>query len=72
MSDRQPRRIEPSAEAADLAERILQERDKLADLAWACTDEQWESAPLGAEDPRRVLVIVDHVADSYEYLAGWV
>lgn len=72
MRDRQTGRIEPSTEATDIANGILQERDKLVDFALACTDEQWESTPLGTEDPRRVFVIADHVADSCEYLAGWV
>jgi hypothetical protein len=39
----------------------------------ACSDQDWRAAPLAADgDPRPVAVIVDHVADSYEYLAGWI
>jgi hypothetical protein len=37
-----------------------------------CTEEQWRSAPLDG-DPRPVaVVVVDHVADAYGYLAGWL
>ncbi len=46
-------------------------RDRLVAFANGCTDEQWKAAPLDG-DPRPVGVVVDHVAHSYEYLAGWM
>jgi hypothetical protein len=72
MSDDALQGTGPAVEAAEAAAKILEERDKLVELVEACTDEQWESAPLGAEDPRRVVVIADHVADAYGYLTGWM
>jgi len=36
-----------------------------------CSDQEWRTAPLNG-DPRPVAVVVDHVADAYEYLAGWM
>jgi hypothetical protein len=46
-------------------------RDRLIGFVRGCTEEQWRSAPLDG-DPRPVTVVVDHVADAYEYLAGWL
>jgi hypothetical protein len=46
-------------------------RDRLIGFVRGCTEEQWRSAPLDG-DPRPVAVVVDHVADAYEYLAGWL
>ena len=56
---------------AQYASDIDQARERLVALAERCTDEQWLAAPLDG-DPRPVGVVVDHVADSYEYLAGWM
>ena len=48
-------------------------RDRLIAFVDGCTEEQWRAAPLAPDgDPRPVAVVVDHVADSYEYLAGWI
>ena len=57
----------PAAYAAD----IDAARDRLIAFAVGCTEEEWRAAPLDG-DPRPVAVVVDHVADSYEYLAGWI
>ena len=57
----------PAAYAAD----IEAARDRLIAFAVGCTEEEWRAAPLDG-DPRPVAVVVDHVADSYEYLAGWI
>ena len=56
---------------AQYASDIDQARERLVALAQRCTDDQWHAAPLDG-DPRPVGVVVDHVADSYEYLAGWM
>ena len=57
----------PAGYASDIDEA----RERLVAFAGRCTDDQWACAPL-AGDPRPVGVVVDHVADSYEYLAGWM
>ena len=57
----------PAQYAADIGAA----RDRLIAFAESCPDEQWNAAPL-AGDPRPVKVVVDHVADAYEYLAGWM
>ena len=57
----------PAAYAAD----IEAARDRLIAFASGCSEEEWRAAPLDG-DPRPVAVVVDHVADSYEYLAGWI
>jgi DinB superfamily len=46
-------------------------RDRLIAFASGCSEAQWRATPLDG-DPRPVAVVVDHVADSYEYMAGWV
>ncbi|HEY6277497.1 MAG TPA: DinB family protein [Streptosporangiaceae bacterium] len=56
---------------AEYAAEIGAARDRLIGFVHGCTDEQWRSAPL-AGDPRPVAVVIDHVADAYEYLAGWL
>jgi DinB superfamily len=58
---------DPAAYAAD----IEAARDRLIAFASGCTEQEWHAAPLDG-DPRPVAVVVDHVADSYEYLAGWI
>ena len=58
---------DPAAYAAD----IEAARDRLIAFASGCSDGEWRAAPLDG-DPRPVGVFVDHVADSYEYLAGWI
>ena len=57
----------PAAYAAD----IEAARDRLIAFAVGCSEEEWRVSPLDG-DPRPVAVVVDHVADSYEYLAGWI
>ncbi len=57
----------PAQYAAD----IDAARERLIAFAGGCTDKQWRAAPLDG-DPRPVGVVVDHVAHSYEYLAGWM
>jgi hypothetical protein len=56
---------------AQYASDIDAARERLVAFASGCTDEQWRAAPVDG-DPRPVGVIVDHVAHSYEYLAGWM
>jgi len=56
---------------ADHAAAIEQARQRLIRFVQRCTDGDWRSAPV-AGDPRTVGVIADHVAHSYEYLAGWI
>ena len=58
---------DPAAYAAD----IEAARDRLIAFAGACSEAEWRAAPLDG-DPRPVAVVVDHVADSYEYLAGFI
>jgi DinB superfamily len=58
---------DPAAYAAD----IEAARDRLIAFAIGCSEQEWRAAPLDG-DPRPVAVVVDHVADSYEYLAGWI
>jgi hypothetical protein len=57
----------PAQYATDIADA----RDRLIAFVESCTAEQWHAAPLDG-DPRPVGVVVDHVADAYEYLAGWM
>src|SRR5215472_12290181 len=58
---------------AEHAELIAAARDRLLAFAGACTDDTWHARALAEHgDHRTVGVIVDHVADAYEYLGGWV
>ena len=61
---------EPARSPAQYGAEIAAARDRLIGFAHTCPQEQWQSAPLHG-DPRPVAV-VDHVADAYEYLAGWL
>jgi hypothetical protein len=56
---------------ADHAENIDAARQRLTDFVQGCTEAQWTSSPVDG-DPRPVGVITDHVANAYEYLAGWI
>jgi hypothetical protein len=56
---------------AQFASEIDGARDRLIACVESCTDAQWAAAPLEG-DPRSVGVVADHVADAYEYLAGWM
>jgi hypothetical protein len=53
------------------AAQIDAARDRLIAFATGCSEQDWRAAPLDG-DPRPVAVVVDHVADSYEYMAGWI
>ena len=59
-------------EAAELAGAVVAARSRLVDFVDHCSEEHWSSCPLGPDDPRPVGVIIDHVADAYEYLASFV
>jgi hypothetical protein len=58
-------------DAAAHAAGIEAARDRLIAFAIGCSEQEWRAAPLDG-DPRPVAVVVDHVADSYEYMAGWI
>jgi len=58
-------------DAAACAAGIEAARDRLIAFAIGCSEREWRAAPLDG-DPRPVAVVVDHVADSYEYMAGWI
>ena len=62
---------EDERDAAAYATDIEAARDRLIAFASGCSDAEWRAAPLDG-DPRPVAVVVDHVADSYEYLAGFI
>jgi hypothetical protein len=58
---------------ADHAAAIAASRDRLVAFAASCSDDDWRSRPLtGQGDDRTVGVIVDHVADSYDYIGAWL
>jgi hypothetical protein len=57
----------PAAYAAD----IDAARERMIAFAGSCSEQEWRAAPLDG-DPRPVAVVVDHVADAYDYLAGWM
>jgi DinB superfamily len=56
---------------AGYADAIDRARQRLEDFVRQCPDALWCSAPVPG-DPRPVGVIADHVAHSYEYIAGWI
>jgi hypothetical protein len=58
--------------AVELAHDVVTAQGRLVEFVGRCTPEQWTSRPLADDDPRAVAVIVDHVADAFEYLAAWV
>lgn len=57
--------------AAEHADQIDAARQRLLRFTAQCTDADWRAAPVQG-DPRPAGVILDHVAHSYEYLAGWI
>ncbi len=58
---------------AEHAAQIAAARDRLLAFVATCTDDDWHAAPLRDEgDARSAGVIVDHVADAYEYLGKWI
>jgi hypothetical protein len=58
--------------AVELADAVVAARERLIVFVHRCPDHQWHSFPLADGDPRALGVIVDHVADAYEYLGTWV
>jgi DinB superfamily len=56
---------------AQHAQAIDDARQRLISFVQRCTDGDWRSAPVDG-DPRPIGVIADHVADAYEYLAGYI
>jgi DinB superfamily len=58
---------DPAAYAAD----IDAARERMIAFVGNCSEQEWHAAPLDG-DPRPVAVVVDHVADAYDYLAGWM
>ncbi len=58
---------DPAGCAAD----IDAARERIIAFVSGCTEDEWRAAPLDG-DPRPVSVVVDHVADAYDYLAGWI
>jgi len=56
----------------DLATEVSAARRRLVEFVGRCSAEHWTTSPLADGDPRTVGVIVDHVADAYEYLGSWV
>lgn len=58
---------------AEHAAQIAAARDRLLAFVATCTDDDWHAAPLRDQgDARSAGVIVDHVADAYEYLGKWI
>lgn len=60
------------SDTVELAAEIVAARQRLIEFVRRCTPDTWTSCPLADADPRAVGVIVDHVADAYEYLRSWV
>jgi hypothetical protein len=58
---------DPSAYAA----AIEKTRDDFIEVARRCPDGAWRE-PLSDEDPRSVGVVVDHVADAYDYIGSFI
>jgi DinB superfamily len=58
---------DPAAYAAE----IDAARERMIAFVGHCSEQEWRAAPLEG-DPRPVAVVVDHVADAYDYLAGWI
>ena len=58
-------------ELAQYARDIAAARDRLVAFVHTCGDDDWTRAVI-AGDPRPVGIVVDHVADAYEYGAGWI
>ncbi len=58
---------------AEHAAAIAAARDRLQTFAASCPDEVWRATPLADHgDGRAVGVIVDHVADSCDYIGAWI
>jgi hypothetical protein len=66
-------RVMPEMESpAEYAAAVATARDRLVGFVGQCSDASWKSISAAEGDPRPVGVIVDHVADAYEYLARWI
>jgi hypothetical protein len=62
-----------AASPADHVAAIAAARDRLLAFAASCSADDWMARPLtGQGDDRTVGVIVDHVADSYDYIGAWL
>jgi hypothetical protein len=59
-------------DGVEQATEVVAARARLIGFVGRCRDEQWTARPLAVADPRAVGVIVDHVADAYEYLGSFV
>jgi hypothetical protein len=59
-------------DAVELAREVLAARQRLIEFVGRCPEAHWTTRPLADDDPRTVGVIVDHVADAYEYLGSFV
>lgn len=55
-----------------LADELREARQRLLETVQSCDAEQWRAAPIDDGDPRSVGVLIDHVADSYEYILRWM
>jgi len=55
----------------DYAADIERARDELVEVARRCPEATW-GQPLSDEDPRSVGVVVDHVADAYDYIGDFI
>jgi hypothetical protein len=53
-------------------DQLRDSRQGLERFAESCSDVDWRASVLADGDERPVGVVVDHVAHSYEYLAGWI
>jgi hypothetical protein len=61
--------LSPAEHAAAIAASLA----RLQAFAASCPDEVWHSTPLSElGDSRTVGVIVDHVADSCDYIGAWI
>jgi len=58
--------------AVELAQEVAAARQRLIEFVVRCPADRWDTCPLADGDPRSVGVIVDHVADAYEYIALWI
>jgi hypothetical protein len=56
---------------SECAVAIDEARGRFSEFVRQLTDEEWQTSPVDG-DPRPAGVITDHVAHSYEYLAGFI
>lgn len=60
------------SDAVELAHEVAATRQRLIEFVARCPADRWDACPLAEGDPRSVGVIVDHVADAYEYIGAWI